>query len=113
MAVFNIGVNIPMTLFGGMYNTNPIKLNQKVKAFENNNNFNMKLFIYGLMRIALPIIIYLLVEKYISSHYAMLTFVVLGIFGLLFRNSILNFLSKKYIARKYATIAAFSKADGE
>jgi len=112
MAIFNIGMNIPMTLLAGMYNVTPIKLNQKVKSFQNNDSFNMKLLIYGLLRIALPIIVYLLVEKYISSHYAMLTFVVFGVLGLLFRNKILDWLSQKYIDRKYATIAAFSKAEG-
>jgi len=111
MAIFNIGMNIPLTLWAGMYNVTPIKLNQKVKAFQNNDSFNMKLMLYGMLRIALPIIVYLLVEKYVSSHYAMLTFVAFGVLGLLFRNKILDWLSHKYINRKYATIAAFSKAE--
>jgi hypothetical protein len=113
MAIFNIGVNIPLTLFSGMYNLTPIKLNQKVKSFQSNDSFSFKLMLYGFLRIAFPIILYLLVEKYISSQYAMLTFVVLGLLGLIFRKPILNFLSRKYIARKYATIAAFSKAEAE
>jgi len=110
MAVFNIGINIPLVLLTGVFNTQPIKLNKKVKAFQSNNHFKFKTFMIALLRLIIPIGIYLLIEKYAGFTYATGSFFAMGLLGLIYKNIILNKISKLYIQRKYKTLRAF-KAD--
>jgi len=110
MAVFNIGVNIPLVLLTGVFNTQPIKLNKKVKAFQSNNHFKFKTFMIALLRLIIPIGIYLLIEKYAGFTYATGSFFAMGLLGLIYKNIILNEISKLYVRRKYKTLRAF-KAD--
>jgi len=111
MAIFNIGINIPTVLLTGLFNTTPVKLNQKVKAFQNNNKFKFKTFVYGILRLIVPIVLYLAVEHYWGFRYGVGLFITLGLLGLVFKNKFLDWISKQYIKQKYATIEAFSKAE--
>jgi len=111
MAVFNAGVNIPLVLLTGVYNTQPIKLNQKVKAFQSNQNFRFKTFMVSLLRLFIPILIYMLLDKYAGFNYAAGFFALLGITGLILKNKIIDFISSQYAKRKYITLSAFKKAD--
>ncbi len=113
MAVFNIGLNIHLVLLTGLFTTTPIKLNQKVKAFDNTANFNMKIMMLSMLRIGIPIAIYFLVLKFFGLYYAFGIMAVMGILGLIFKNLFLDFLSGLYIKRKYKTIHAFSKNESE
>ena len=110
MAIFNIGVNIPIVLITGLFNSTPIRLNEKVKAFQN-NNFKFKSFIVGVLRLIIPILLYLWVEKYYGFQYGVGLFISMGLLGLLLKNKFLDWLSVQYIKRKYKTIEAFSKAE--
>ena len=109
MALFNIGVNIPLVLLSGVFNTRPIALNQKVKAFQSNENFKLKTFIVSLLRLIIPILIYLLIKKYAGDDYALASFAVMGLTGLIFKNKILDYIARQYIRRKYITLSAFRK----
>lgn len=106
-AVFNIGVNIPLTMISGMFRTQPIRLDKKVKAFQNNQAFDVKLMIYNTLRLLLPIIVFILLEKYFGYQYGIAFFLVLGILGILFRNWFLDKLVRYYIKRKYISLAGF------
>jgi len=113
LGIFNIGVNIPLVLFSGSFKTSPIKLNMKVKAFQNKENFNFKAMLLGIFRLIGPILIYLLIKKYFGYNYAIGVLLWMGLLGLIFRNYLLDKLSLLYIKRKYQMLAGFKKAESE
>ncbi len=108
-AIFNIGVNIPLTMISGMFRTQPIDLDKKVKAFQNNQPFDIKLMIYNILRLVLPIVIFILLEKYLGYQYGLAFFLILGVLGIVFRDWFLDKLVRYYIQRKYITLAGFRK----
>ena len=111
LAVFNAGVNIPLVLYSGSFRVTPIRLNQKVKAFQNNENFSMKNMLLGILRLIVPILIYFLVRKYAGFNYAVAALVLMGILGLVFKEKILDILARQYIKRKYRMLSGFKKND--
>jgi len=111
MAVFNLGFNIPMTLFTGAYRTSPIKLNEKVKAFQNKDSFKLKTFLFSIIRLIVPIVIYLLLKKYFGYQYGVVFLFITGILGLILKNYLLDHISKIYKSRKYQTLEAFRKGE--
>ena len=110
MAVFTIGFNIPIILYAGIYRTTPIKLNEKVKAFQSRDSFKMKTFMLAILRLFLPIVVYLLLDHYFGFIYGIGFFVCLGLGGLIFRKKLLDYISKLYQTRKYITLNAFKQA---
>ncbi len=111
LGIFNTGVNIPLVLFGGAFKTTPVKLNKKVKAFQNNDGFNLKLMLLGILRLLVPIFIYFIVNKYIGYRYAIGVLVLMGLLGIGFKNAILDKIALLYKRRKYITLSAFKKAE--
>jgi len=109
MGIFNIGFNIPATLLAGVFRTTPIKLNEKVKAFQSRDSFNLKTFIFGILRLILPIIIYLLLNKYAGFYYGIGFLSFIGLIGILSKNYWINKLAQAYKKRKYVTLSAFKK----
>ncbi len=109
MAIFNIGFNIPATLLSGAYRTTPIKLNEKVKAFQSRDSFNFKTFVFGILRLLLPIVIYMLLNKYAGFYYGIGFLAGLGLLGLLLKKQFIHWLTQAYQKRKYITLEAFVK----
>ena len=111
MAVFNLGFNIPMTLFTGAYRTTPIKLNEKVKAFQNKDSFKFKTFLFSIIKLIGPILIYLLLKKHFGYQYGLAFLFAIGVVGLLLKNFFLDHISRIYKKRKYQTLEAFRKGE--
>lgn len=108
-AIFNIGLNSFITLFGGALNRVPIELNVKAKAFSNTNGFNPTQMLIALPKLGLPMLLFYLPYKFISFEAGLLVLAFGGVLGILFKNFFLNKIEKLYQKGKYKTIAAYSE----
>jgi hypothetical protein len=108
-AVFNIGLNSFITLYGGVLNRVPVELNAKAKAFSNTNGFNPTQLLIALPKFALPMLLFYVPYKLISYEAGIITIAIGGVLGIVFRNYIFNKIESVYQKGKYKTIAAFSE----
>lgn len=108
-ALFNIGLNTFITLFGGALNRVPIELNVKAKAFSNTNGFNPTQMLIALPKMVLPILIFFIPYQFISFNAGLLALALSGIIGIVFKNFFLNKIEHIYQKGKYKTIAAFGE----
>src|SRR5699024_9841025 len=106
-ALFNIGLNTFITLWGGALNRVPVKLNVKAKAFANTQKFNMTQMLIALPKFLLPIILFYIPYLLFNYHVGLIVLGLCGISGLVFRNFFLNQIENIYQKGKYKTIAAF------
>ncbi len=108
-AIFNIGLNSFITLFGGALNRVPIKLNVKAKAFENTSGFNPTQLLISLPKIFLPMILFYIPYKLGSFNLGLIVLAGSGVLGIVFKNFFLNKIESIYQKGKYKTIAAFDE----
>ncbi|MBE0422664.1 MAG: hypothetical protein IBX66_01870 [Lutibacter sp.] len=108
-ALFNIGLNSFITLFGGALNRVPIELNVKAKAFSNTNGFNPTQMLISLPKLFLPMFLFYLPYKFINFETGLMVLGFSGILGIVFKNFFLNKIEKIYQTGKYKTIAAFGE----
>ncbi len=108
-AVFNIGLNTFITLYGGALNRSRVELNTKAKMFGNTQGFNMTQLLIALPKMALPVILFILPYYLINFTAGLVTLAVFGLAGLLFKNYFLSLIESIYQNQKYKTIAAFEE----
>ena len=108
-ALFNMGLNSFITLYGGVLNRIPMELNVKAKAFSNTQGFNPTQLLIALPKIFGPMLIFYLPYKFINFEAGIIALAISGILGLVFTNFFLNKIEKVYQKQKYKTIAAFSE----
>ncbi len=108
-ALFNIGLNSFITLYGGVLNRVPIELNVKSKAFGNTQGFNMTQLLIALPKMLGPILIFVVPYKLIGYQAGVIALALSGVIGLAFKNQIFNLIENTYQKHKYKTIAAFDE----
>ena len=108
-ALFNIGLNTFITLFGGALNRVPIELNTKAKAFSNTNGFNPTQLLIALPKMVLPMILFYIPYKLVNFEAGLIVLALSGVLGIVFRSFFLNKIESIYQKGKYKTIAAFSE----
>ncbi|MGK0255029.1 MAG: hypothetical protein ACI9OE_002547 [Mariniflexile sp.] len=108
-ALFNIGLNSFITLFGGALNRVPIELNVKAKAFGNTNGFNPTQMLIALPKLLLPMILFYIPYKVINFEVGLLVLALSGVLGIVFKNFFLSKIENVYQKGKYKTIAAFAE----
>ncbi len=108
-ALFNIGLNTFITLFGGALNRVPIELDTKAKAFSNTNGFNPTQLLIALPKMILPILIFFIPYHFISFNAGLIALALSGVLGIVFKNFFLNKIEQVYQKGKYKTIAAFAE----
>ena len=108
-ALFNIGLNSFITLFGGALNRVPIELNVKAKAFSNTNGFNPTQLLISLPKIFLPMLLFYVPYKLGNFNLGLIVLAGSGILGIVFKNFFLNKIESIYQKGKYKTIAAFDE----
>ena len=108
-ALFNIGLNSFLTLFGGALNRVPIELNVKAKAFSNTNGFNPTQLLIGLPKFLLPMGLFYIPYKLINFNAGLIVLALSGVLGIVFRNYIFKKIEEVYQKGKYKTIAAYSE----
>ena len=108
-ALFNIGLNSFITLFGGALNRVPVELNTKAKAFSNTNGFNPTQMLIALPKFLLPMLLFYIPYKLFNFNAGLIVLGLSGLLGLVFRNFFLNKIESIYQKGKYKTVAAFSE----
>lgn len=108
-ALFNIGLNTFITLFGGALNRVPIELNTKAKAFSNTNGFNPTQMLIALPKLVLPMLLFYVPYKLFNFEAGLIVLALSGVLGIVFKNVFLNKIESIYQKGKYKTIAAFAE----
>ena len=108
-ALFNIGLNSFITLYGGVLNRVPVELNVKAKAFSNTNGFNPTQLLIALPKFLLPMLLFYVPYKLINFQAGIVALALSGVLGIVFRNVVFKKIEAVYQKGKYKTIAAFSE----
>lgn len=107
--VYNLGINSHLTLLGGAFIKVPIDLNAKRKAFGNKNAWNLRNLLLSIPKMLFPMVVFIIVNYLYNSTVAIFTIVIIGLFGFLFRNAVLNQTIKIYKKEKYAALHAYKQ----
>ncbi len=108
-AIYNIGVNSHMVLWGGAYIKTPIDLSSNKKAFGDKKSFNAKTLLLTIPKLVLPMAIYAIGHFAIGEAFGFALVAIFGIVGFLFKNKVFDIIEKVYKSEKYETIASYKQ----
>lgn len=108
-ALYNIGFNAHLVLWGGAYIKQPIDLASGRQAFGNKQAFNGKTMLLSLPKLVLPLLIFALGYYLISPGVGYLFVALFGLSGLAFRDKVLSKVENIYKTEKYKTLAAYKE----
>ncbi len=111
MAVFNIGFNSYLVLMGGLFNDRPIKLGEKTSRFQNTRGFNRNAFMLGMLRLVLPLLVFYGSMKIGGINLGVGVLVIIGIIGIIVKSTVLDYISRMYVKKKYALLESFAKEE--
>lgn len=106
-AVYNIGINTHVILFGGAFNRKKIELDQKA-AF-NFQGTGAVQWIIGIPLMIVPMIIFGVINWLVNFEIAIASLITLGLLGIVFHHKLMNIITDKYLDSKYKMIDAFSQ----
>ncbi|WP_166921442.1 DUF5687 family protein [Flavobacterium poyangense] len=108
-AIYNIGVNSHLVLFGGAFNKTPIDLSNAGGAFSDKKAFNISAMLLALPKIVLPVGLYG-IGLYLGDKILGLGLVAgAGFLGFIFRNKVFSLIEKRYKTEKYSVISAYKE----
>ncbi|RTE54890.1 hypothetical protein EHW67_06930 [Arenibacter aquaticus] len=108
-AVYNIGVNSYLVLWGGAYIKTPIDLSSNKKAFGDKQAFNAKTLMLTLPKLILPLGFYALGHYWVSPSAGYLFVALAGVLGFAFKNKVFGLIEEIYKKEKYKTLAAYKQ----
>lgn len=108
-AIYNIGVNSHLVLWGGAYIKMPIDLTSNKKAFGDKQAFNMKTMLLSLPKLLLPMLLFGIGYWIFNAMVGYAFVAIAGILGLAFRNKVFTTIEKIYKKEKYKTIHAYKQ----
>ncbi|WP_422106690.1 DUF5687 family protein [Winogradskyella sp.] len=106
-AIYNIGVNSHVMLFGGSFNRKKIDLNQRA-AF-NYQGTGAVQWIIGLPLMLLPMGIFALVNWLIGFEAGITILILMGVVGIVLHKKLMKMITQRYLDSKYKMIDAFSQ----
>jgi hypothetical protein len=106
-AIYNIGINTHVILWGGSFNRKKIDLSQKA-AF-NYQGTGAVQWLIGIPLLVLPMIIFALLNWLLSFEIACIVLTTMGVFGIVFHEKLMRFITGKYLESKYKMISAFDQ----
>ncbi|UWX55028.1 DUF5687 family protein [Maribacter litopenaei] len=106
-ALYNLGVNIPVILFFGSFNKKRIDLDQS--PFGNMQGTSANQFLIMLPVLIVPILIFTLFYYLFSVTVAVMILCVLGLIGLVLKNTLMSKVTEQYRNKKYGMIAGFKE----
>ncbi|WP_029034311.1 DUF5687 family protein [Salinimicrobium terrae] len=109
-ALYNIGINVPVLLFAGSYNRKRIDLEKS--PFMNYQGTGAAQWLVGLPLLIVPILVFWLLDKFVSFEAAIIVLASLGLLGIIFKKAIMEQVTQSYRKNKYAMINGF-KQTGE
>lgn len=106
-AIYNIGVNSHVILWGGSFNRKKIELDKKA-AF-NYQGTGAVQWLIGFPLMLLPMAIFGVINWLIGFEVAIAALIVLGVLGIVLHKTLMAGITQKYLDSKHKMIAAFSK----
>ncbi len=106
-AIYNMGVNSYLVLWGGAYIKTPIDLTSNKKAFGDKQSFNLKTLLLTIPKLILPVLIYGLGHYLINQTTGYIFVTVTGLAGFAFKNSVFKNIERIYKKEKYKTLLAY------
>lgn len=106
-AVYNIGVNTHVIMWGGSFNRKKIDLDKKA-AF-NYQGTGAVQWLIGIPLLALPMALFGIVNWLVGFEAAIALLMLLGIVGIVLHKKLMKFITQKYLDSKYKMIDAFSQ----
>jgi len=108
-AIYNIGVNSYLVLWGGAYIKTPIDLTSNKKAFGDKQAFNTKTLLLTLPKLLLPLVVYALGHYLINPAAGYIFVALAGVVGFAFKNVVFRKIEKIYKKEKYKTLLAYKQ----
>ncbi|NRD18507.1 hypothetical protein HNV08_00490 [Winogradskyella eckloniae] len=106
-AIYNIGVNTHVILWGGSFNRKKIELDKKA-AF-NYQGTGAVQWLIGIPLMLVPMVMFGLVNWLVGFAAAVALLIVLGLVGIVFHKKLMKSITQKYLDSKYKMINAFSQ----
>ncbi|GAA3656900.1 DUF5687 family protein [Flavivirga jejuensis] len=106
-AIYNLGVNTHVILYGGSFNRKKIDLDQKA-AF-NFQGTGAVQWLIGIPLMLLPLAIFGIMYAIAGFEIGCLILGILGIIGIIFHQRLMKVITKKYLESKYKMIDAFEQ----
>ncbi len=108
-AIYNIGVNSYLVLWGGAYIKTPIDLTSNKKAFGDRQAFNMKTLLLTLPKLLLPLGVYAIGHYLINPTAGYILVALTGVLGFAFKNEVFKMIERIYKKEKYKTLLAYKQ----
>lgn len=106
-AIYNIGVNSHVILYGGSFNRKKIDLSQRA-AF-NYQGTGAVQWIIGIPLMILPMLIFALINWLVGFSAGIAVLIILGVLGIVFHKKLMKMITTRYLVSKYKMIDAFSQ----
>ncbi len=106
-AIYNIGVNSHIMLYGGSFNRKKIDLNQRA-AF-NYQGTGAVQWIIGLPIMLIPLIIFSVANYFIGFEAGVAVLILIGVAGIVLHKKLMKSITQRYLDSKYKMIDAFSQ----
>ncbi|MCC1483514.1 hypothetical protein J1C55_02830 [Winogradskyella sp. E313] len=106
-AIYNIGINTHVIMWGGSFNRKRIDLDKKA-AF-NYQGTGAVQWLIGIPLMIVPMALFGLINWLIGFEVAIATLIILGVIGIVFHKKLMTFITQKYLDSKYKMIDAFSQ----
>jgi hypothetical protein len=107
VTIFNMGYSNLFILWMGAYNNKKIDLNNTARF--NNQGYGMRSFITSTLLLLIPMVLFIILYKFINIKVAFASLIIIGFAGLIFKNYFLNKIAQLYLKRKYKTIHGFKQ----
>ncbi|WP_411766102.1 DUF5687 family protein [Winogradskyella sp. A3E31] len=106
-AIYNIGVNSHVILYGGSFNRKKIDLDKKA-AF-NYQGTGAVQWLIGIPLMALPMGLFALINWLIGFEAAVALLIIFGVVGIVLHKKLMKIITQRYLDSKYKMIDAFSQ----
>jgi len=110
-AIYNMGVNSYLVLWGGAYIKTPIDLTSNKKAFGDKQAFNIKTLIITIPKLVLPLAVYAAGHYLINPTAGYIAVALSGVVGYLFKDAVFRKIEAIYKREKYKTLLAYKQKD--
>ncbi|NJB71522.1 hypothetical protein GGR42_001984 [Saonia flava] len=108
-AVYNVGINSYLVLWGGAYIKTPIDLTSNKKAFGDKQAFNAKTLLLTIPKMILPLVIYAIGHYTINPTAGYIFVALTGVVGFAFKNWVFKKIEQIYKKEKYKTLLAYKE----
>ena len=108
-AVYNIGVNSYLVLWGGAYIKTPIDLTSNKKAFGDSQAFNVKTLLLTIPKLLLPLLVFWVGAWIWNDTAGYLMVALAGVVGFAFKEPVFRLIEKIYKKEKYKTLSAYKE----